>query len=286
MRKFSIQNQYGEKIELQGGSIFFHSPEGLGFANKVEYMESDSFFIATRREPEQVLKSGSLLFKPQGAYQSYFDFVNWLLSAETLTLGYNPSGTQYYMDVDVISIDKGELTTGGALDVPVTFAPISPIYSPLNLNLQIGGGDLGSIKMYNYTYPHQYAATGVSGEIEFTVDAQISSDFSFVIEGPVSEPVITATRLDTNAVIGEIDLSSVSVTAGEVLRFSTVPTSAGATLETSGGAQDLTSYLGLSSNVPTFFQLPANVPVQFALTAESISGVTVDIRVYRYYRSV
>ena len=41
MRKFLLQNEYGEQINLQGGNIFLYAPEGLGFEENVDYMQFD-----------------------------------------------------------------------------------------------------------------------------------------------------------------------------------------------------------------------------------------------------
>ena len=286
MRKFLIQNEYGEKIELQGGSIFLHSPSGLGFQDNIEYMEADGFYIETYREPAQVEKSGTIVFKPTEAYKSYFEFMNWIFAAEKLTLGYNPCGTWYYTDIDITSLDKGELGVGGTLEIPVVFMPTSPIYAPLNLNLTINGDNPQDIKMYTYRYPYRYSASAKSGVLDFTIDAQIASDFSVSIAGPVSAPILTAKRMDTGNTIGRIDLSAVSTTEGETLVFDTRPKRSGARLETTDGSTDLTGYIGINSDAPTFFQFPANVPLELELSATSLIGVTANIRVYRYYRTV
>ena len=263
-----------------------YGPSGLGFEDNIEYMETDGYYIETYREPSQIEKSGTLVFKPTEAYKSYFDFVNWIFAAESLTLGYNPSGTWYYMDVDISSMEKEELGVGGTLEIPTVFMPTSPIYAPLNLNLTISGDDPQDIKLYTYNYPYRYSASAKSGVLDFTIDAQIASDFSVSIAGPVSAPILTAKRMDTGNTIGRIDLSAVSATEGETLVFDTRPKRAGARLETTDGSTDLTGYIGINSDAPTFFQLPANVPLELELSATSLIGVTANIRVYRYYRTV
>ena len=286
MRQFYIQNEYGQKIELQGGSIFMSDPSGFGFADDVQYMESDGFFVETFREEQQLEKTGTLIFKPNEAYANYFSFANWVFAAQSLILAYNPDGNWFYINIDINEMSKSELTTAGLLEIPIVYTPVSPWYSPYSLNLTIDGVNTDNAKLYTYIYPYTYTTSAQAGVLNFTAQAQVPCDFEINIPGPVENPVITVTRLDTNTVIGEIDLSTVSADEGETIRFSNVPTSAGATLLTSSGIQDLTSQLGISTDLPTFFRLPANIPVEFTLTATSLLGVTASLKIYRYYRTV
>lgn len=286
MRQFLIQNQYGEQIQLQGGSFFLWEPEGLGFEYDIDFMGTDGFFIETYREVEQVEKNGTLVFKPGTPYQDYRELMSWILSAEKLTLGYNPDSQWFYADIIVSSVEKSELNVYGLLEVPITFMPLTPWYTPYNLNLTIDGEGVGDVKRYTYNYPYRYSNSARAGVLDFTVQAQMPCAFELEIPGLVQNPVITATRLDTNEVIGVIDLSQVSADIGETIKFSTVPSDVGAFMLTSSGVQDLTSQLGLNASANTFFRIPPNVPVEFALTATSLLGVQAFLRIYRYYMAV
>lgn len=286
MRQFYLQNQYGERLELQGGAVFLWEPDGLGYQDDISYMATDGFFIETSREQGQVQKHGTLVFKRGAPYPVYREVVDWILAAESITLAYAPYGEWYYCDVNVESVEKSELTQFGVLEAPVVFTPLSPWYAPYDLNLVIEGEGSIGIKQYTYTYPYRYSNSAHAGVLEFTISAQIPSDFELTIPGPVQAPMVTATRLDTGEVIGRVDLSTTSAEEGENIIFSTRPMQAGARLVSSTGTTDLTAQLGLTAGVPTFFRLPPNVPVQFAVTATSLVGVNTAIRVYRYYRTV
>ena len=286
MRRFYIQNEYGEKIELQGGSIFLSGPAGLGFFDDVEYMEADGFFIETRRESGQTEKTGTLVFLPTRAYTGYWEFANWIFAAERLTLAYSADGDWYFCDVDITDMEKTELGIGGVLEVPVTFMPLSPWYTPYDLNLTMEGEGLQGIKCYSYTYPYRYSNSARAGVLDFSVTAQMPCDFQLTLPGSVQNPILTATRLDTGEVIGRVDLSSVSAAAGETIVFSTVPREAGAVLKTPQGETDLTAQLGIRAGIPTFFRIPTEIPMEFSLTATSLLRVTAGLRIYRYYRTV
>lgn len=286
MRKFLIKNEYGETLELQGNSFFLYQPDGWGYADNIEYMEADGFFIETFRAPLQVEKTGTLVFKPNEAYRNFQEFANWIFSAQTLTLGYKPINTWYYVDVDLIRMDKGELNVAGLLEIPVVFAPKSPLYATTTLNVQIEQSDASKAKKYGYKYGYRYAASIKAGAIQFTVGAQIPGDFSITIPGAISAPVIVARRMDTNAVIGKVDLSAISIPAGETLFFSTVPKEAGAKTVSGLTTTDVTEYIGLDPQYKTFFKLPPNVPIEFVLEADTLDGVHASIKAYRYFRTV
>lgn len=286
MRRFYIQNEYGEKIEMQGGSVFLSDPAGLGFSDSVEYMAADGFFIETSREAMQIEKTGTLVFLPARAYAEYREFASWVFAAKRLTLAYSADGDWYFCDVDITDMEKAELGPGGVLEVPVTFMPLSPWYSPYDLNLTMEGEGMGGIKSYAYTYPCRYSNSARAGVLDFSVTAQIPCDFQLTLPGAVQNPILTARRLDTGETLGRVDLSSVSAAAGESIVFSTVPREAGALLKTPQGETDLTAQLGIAAGTPAFFRIPPGVPLEFSLTATSLLSVTAGLRVYRYFRTV
>lgn len=287
MRKFLLQNEYGEQKQLQGGNVFLYAPEGLGFEEEIEYMQSNGFFLQTTDAQAQLEKSGTLVFYGNG-YQEYQELMDWILAAQKLTLGYKPLDTWYYQNINVSRVDKSELKlNGNILEVPVVFMPVSPIYTPYDLNITIEGQTAHSNKKYNYMYPYVYSNSGIAGKVNFTITAQIDSDWQVELDGAISAPSITITRNDTNEVIGIVDLTATSAQVGETIVFNTVAGRAGAKLINSDNTEtDLTPYLGLTTSKPTFFRIPANVPCSLQITATSLLGLRARMVVYRYYRTV
>lgn len=287
MRKFLLQNEYSEQKQLQGGNVFLYAPEGWGFAEDIEYMQSGGFFIATSDRHEQVEKTGTLVFYGN-SYQEYQDLMDWILGANKLSLAYKPLNDWYYQNINVRSVEKSELKLNGTvLEVPVVFVPVSPIYAPYNLNLTIEGQQAHSNKKYDYLYPYVYSNSGIAGKLNFTITAQIDSDWQVELDGAISAPSITVTRNDTSEVIGKVDLTATSAQVGETIVFNTVAGRAGAKLIDGNGAEtDLTPYLGLTTGLPTYFRIPANVPCSLQVTATSLLGLRARMVIYRYYRTV
>lgn len=287
MRKFLLQNEYGEQINLQGGNIFLYAPEGLGFEENVDYMQSNGFFLPTSDAQGQVEKYGTLVFYGNG-YKEYQDLMDWVLAAKKLSLAYMPIDTWYYQNVSIKSVEKSELKLNGkVLEVPVVFSPLSPIYAPYDLNLTIEGQEAHSNKKYDYMYPYVYSNSGIAGKLNFTISAQIDSDWQVELDGAISAPAITVTRNDTNEVIGKVDLTATSAQVGETIVFNTVAGRAGAKLiDGNGDETDLTPHLGLDTGLPTYFRIPANVPCSLQITATSLLGLRARMVIYRYYRTV
>lgn len=287
MRKFLLQNEYGEQVNLQGGNVFLYAPEGLGFADDIEYMQANGFFIATSDAQAQVEKYGTLVFYGN-SYQEYQNLMDWILAAQKLMLAYKPLDTWYYQNIRVQSVEKNELKLNGrVLEVPVIFKPLSPVYAPYDLNLTIEGQEAHSNKKYDYLYPYVYSNSGIAGKLNFTISAQIDSDWQVELDGAISAPAITVTRNDTNEVIGKVDLTATSAQVGETIVFNTVAGRAGAKLIAADeSGTDLTPYLGLDTGLPTYFRIPANVPCSLQVTATSLLGLRARMVIYRYYRTV
>jgi len=48
---------------------------------------------------------------------------------------------------------------------------------------------------------------------------------------------------------------------------------------------DIIGQLGLSS-YPSFFRIPPNKNIEFEISATSLTGINVDFKFFKYYRSV
>lgn len=286
MRQFYLQDEYGQKAAFQGGDIFLWEPGGLGFDDAAAYEPSGNYFVRTDYKAVQQPITGTLIFMPGEQYDNYFDFMNWIYAAKELKLAYKPAAQWYFIDVDLTSAEKSEINELNLLEIPVKLLPKTPWYLEQQLKVYINGELSDNVKRYAYAYPYRYSNTNKAGAVSFTLDAQLPSGFYLTIDGAAFNPVITATDESTGDIIGKIDLSAMSVEEGQRLIFSTLPDTAGAFLVTGEGTQDLTPFLGLDSDYPTFFDIPPRVPVEFAISAQTPKGLAATLTVNRYYRTV
>ena len=290
MRQFRISNELGTTVNLQGGTVFLWAPSGLGFANDLDYEETNGYFLKASKSISQIEKSGTLIFKPKNAYAEYQSLMNFLIKAKILTLEYKPYGTDWYScDIDILEVSKGEISQTGVLEIPITFAPISPIYAKSTKNFEFPTAPAKG-QHYTYTYGVSYIDSSQVGVLKIAdsdIDAQMPCDFTLKITKPLTAPIFTAKNLETGNIIGRIDLSAVSVESSQTLIFTTKPTKAGVVIVNSDASTaDITPQLGLSKGVPTFFQLPPNTKLEFKCFAESLENLEVNLEVYKYYRTV
>lgn len=291
MRQFYLINADGQKYNLINDMTraFLWQPSGLGFQYDKDYMESDGFFFEMNSAVSQTAKTGVLVFF-KDPYTQYKAFMDYISSSEGLRLAYSPKGnTWYYVDIDIEYVEKSEIEENGTLQCSISMLPKTPMYLPYELNIDLSG-DLGSsIKQYGglsyaYKYDYTYSNTAVAGEIEFEIPAQMDSGLEITIYGAISSPVMEFYASGTK--IGEIDLSSISVLAGDYVKYSSIPTSAGIYQSVSGVVDDITEQIGLNADYPSFFLLPPNQTIKAVLQADILTGTSASIKVYEYFMSV
>lgn len=291
MRQFYLINADGQKYNLINDMTraFLWQPSGLGFQYDKDYMESDGFFFEMNSAVSQTAKTGVLVFF-KDPYTQYKAFMDYISSSEGLRLAYSPKGnTWYYVDIDIEYVEKSEIEENGTLQCSISMLPKTPMYLPYELNIDLSG-DLGSsIKQYGgvnyaYKYDYTYSNTAVAGEIEFEIPAQMDSGLEITIFGAISSPVMEFYA--SGEKIGEIDLSSISVLAGDYVKYSSIPTSAGIYQSVSGVVDDITEQIGLNADYPSFFLLPPNQTIKAVLQADVLTGTSASIKVYEYFMSV
>lgn len=291
MRQFYLINADGQKYNLINDMTraFLWQPSGLGFQYDKDYMESDGFFFEMNSAVSQTAKTGVLVFF-KDPYTQYKAFMDYISSSEGLRLAYSPKGnTWYYVDIDIEYVEKSEIEENGTLQCAISMLPKTPMYLPYELNIDLSG-DLGSsIKQYGgvsyaYKYDYTYSNTAVAGEIEFEIPAQMDSGLEITIYGAISSPVMEFYA--SGEKIGEIDLSSISVLAGDYVKYSSIPTSAGIYQSVSGVVDDITEQIGLNADYPSFFLLPPNQTIKAVLQADVLTGTSASIKVYEYFMSV
>lgn len=286
MRQFYLVNKDGQRYQLINdfSKAFLWQPSGLGFGIDRDYKESDGFFFEMNKEVSQTAKAGILVFFGPNPYPEYKAFMDYITHSEDLKLAYCPKSNWYYVDIDIESVEKTEIEQDGTLQCSINMLPKTPLYLPYELNIDLSG-DLGtSIKQYDYKYDYVYSNTAVAGEIEFEIPAQMDSGLEITIPGQISSPVMTFYA--NGEIIGQIDLSSISVSLGEYVRYSSIPLTAGIYMYSGGSETDITAQIGLSPSYPTFFLLPPNKTIKAVLQADILTGTTAALKVYEYFYSV
>lgn len=111
MRKFYIQADNGLRFDLQNKSkCFLNAPEGLGFVKDNSYINVGNYFTIDDSKNEQKSIGGSLIFKGDW-YNNYKEFITFIKSYNDYKLVYKYDDNDYYIDIDIIEVEKGD--TGG-----------------------------------------------------------------------------------------------------------------------------------------------------------------------------
>lgn len=207
-------------------------------------------------------------------------------SMKKYTYGYKPDLTVYD---PYLGNSSTPITNGGAEAPTIDGEVISPNagdYVTYGGTLYICDGmNWATVTSDEKDFWYTYSDTAVAGEIVINTDAQLPCGIEVFTENPVSGP--TLTFYDGAKAIGKIDLSAVSVAADEKLLYSGIPTSAGVIKTAADGTEtDITNLLGLDAAVPSFFMIPPKKNITAVLSADSLAGVKIEIRVYRYFASV
>lgn len=306
-RKFYLRNEGGteqREYQLQNTDAFLWQPSGLGFSYGREYAETDGFYLKLNETLAQTPKTGIIVFLGSDPYAEYKAFIDWVTASQKLKLAYSTdNNTYYFMDIDIEYVEKSEIQMDGTLQCSISMLPTSPIYMKDSTKIEIDGELPDNMKIYDYTYAldpeavspytendywYTYSNTSVAGTVTITPQAQLPCCFEIYTDKAVAQPVLTFADEQGNT-FGRIDLSAISFTpqnTGDYLMYSGIPTSAGVTQKVSGATSDITNYLGISPMYPSFFTLPAQRTTTITLSADSLVGVEVEIRVYRYFVSV
>lgn len=246
------------------------------------------FFVPVSDESEPQATVPFTLTFTKTPYVTYKNLVDWLAAAGTITIVYDPTGVQeYYRDVTINFLQKGELTKVGWLEVPCSFLCNTPWYlpSPTSLNLEAVGID--ESKRYDYVYDEnlRYGADS-SASLSTTISGTGHIPGSLVLKffGAITNPRVRLTGDVSGKTYGVCSVSAV-ISAHDVLEFSTRYENAYVKRISPEGAEtDLLDALDLSTQ--PFFHIPVDEPCTLTIEADASFTGLADMLIYYYYRSV
>lgn len=288
MRKFYLQNNFGERLSLvEAGVLWLNHPDGLGMTMDKSYASVlPGFFLETRSDEAQDPITGTLVFRQKNTYEAFIKVADWIFRAQALTLIYCPYGTnEYKRDINIDHIGKSEKTLSSFLECPVIFTPLTPWYDQFShvFTFSLENSDL--FKRYPYRYEYRYAGSFKPGSVDFTIGGHYPGSVVIEATGPVVTPVFTLKATFDDTVYGKVDLNSLNVDSGDKLVFSSRVNDPGVWIERGDGTvEDMVDSLELYADVETFFRVPTNTPVTAILEVDGVVPTSVLLRVMQYYR--
>lgn len=189
MRKFYIYCD-NATFSLNGeDGLWLLTPSGMGATMATTYASiTDGFFSCTENKAKQGTIAGELAWV-SNAYSGYKSLVDAMLSSDSLTIGYNPNGTEYKADVKLNYITKGESYGGKILRAPISFIMLTPWYTTETITAT------GT------------ATIAAGGQLVTSVRVQTTTD--------LTNPVLTMTDADGEFQRLELTLTTASGTALE-----------------------------------------------------------------------
>ncbi len=287
MRKFYLVDGAGRERSLQSDVEFLWEPVGLGFAENRQYAQVEyGFFVESSKDLTQPEIMGTIVFRAgaQDPYKTYHEFVDWVQGARDLQLKYVPYiGRELYMDVNLDGLERTEKTLSGTLECSVAFRGTSPYHKKNPLTFLFKTKPTENPLRFAFQFPFRFSDSGAGDAQVFTPQGHFPAAMELTINGPVSN-INFKCEDAAGAVIGILDLSGVSVTAGDHIYYSSRPNADGVWKVSGNVKTDLVE--SLNENVANFFTLPVGREVRATLTADTTAGTQIAhvLQVHEYFK--
>lgn len=288
MRMFYIQKETGDRIGLNNETgIFLSEPSGLGLDFGDDFADiGEGFFRMISKVHTQKVVQCKLNFVAN-SYQRYNDFINWCMRANKLYLIYKPLNVEYYIRVEIKSMEKGEINKYGYLEVPTSFLYLSPWYTPTPLNLSFIGIDDNAFRIGVSKLDGPAVLVGTTAEkysVEINPSGHLPAAFYLEYHGIAENPQITLTGLVSGTVYGNCKLDH-QFTSNTGFKLSTAyEDSYIYKILANGSEQDLLNDVDLT--LEPFFKMPITEPCILKLDDDGALHGELSAKIYYYYRSV
>lgn len=290
IRKLYFQNAAGERYGLNGeNGVYASGLSGFGFTLSPSYADlSRGFFVPVSDEAEPQNPIAFTLTFTRNPYHSYETLVDWLAAAGTLTIVYDPTGSQEYCrDVAVNFIQKTELTAVGWLEIPCSFLCNTPWYLPVPTELSMEASGTDESKRYSYTYAEDLRyGSDSSATLSCTIAGagHVPGSLDLIYSGAITNPKIRLTGNVSGKTYGVCSVETV-LSESDVLKLSTrYENSFVKRISADGIETDLLDALVLSTT--PFFHIPVDEPCTISVEADSAFTGRAELLIYYYYRSV
>lgn len=279
MRKIYIENEYGNRINLQDidNGIILTQISGLGTESTSSYTLLGDTYIRNQATDNQKEISGTLITIAPNAYQKFHDTADFLIKAKKLYLIYIPYGnTEYRRDVDLIAIDKGE-RNGATLECQVRFACRSLFYT--NTSMRYTVSSITGQFVFPFTWPVVFNDnTNQTADVEN--NGHVEAQFKVRLNGPLVDPIISLYKDGIEVSKCAIDYT---IYEGDYIEYSNIDGDLYIKAVSDGTETNLINNISIKND--NFFKIPVG---KCSIKISANTGITNDIivDVYKYYKVV
>ena len=288
MRKFYIQKETGERIGLNNETgIFLTEPTGLGLNFGDNFADiGEGFFRMIAKKYNQNAITCKINFI-NDSYATYNHFVTWCMLAKSLYLVYQPENIEYYIRIEIESLEKGEINKYGYLECSASFIYLSPWYLPSPLNISFIGLDNTAFRWDNSRFDGTdilASSTADSYSAQIDSDGHLPGAFYIEYLGAAVNPIVLLTGIESDIVYGKCKITG-NFAANTGFKLSTkYEDSYVRKILSDGTEQDILSSVDLSFE--PFFKMPLNEPCILQLVDDGALHGDLTAKIYYYYRSV
>ena len=290
IRKLYLKNAVGQRRSLNGeDGIYATRLSGFGFSLSPSFGDLGSGFFPVTSEKNDLRNNVAFsLVLTKTPYVAHQSLIDWISAAGTLTIVYNPTGTQEYSrDVIVNYIQKGELNAVGWLELFCSFVCVTPWYKPTPVSLSaVGSGKDERVRYpYRYTDDLRYGSDSTASVSAFiAAGGHVPGALRMSFRGAVTSPRIRLYSNATGKTYGACKIDTV-LTDQDTLEFSTVyEDSYIRKVSADGMVTDLIDSVDLNSD--PFFHIPVDDRCTLAVESDAPFAGRANLLIYSYYRSV
>ena len=282
MSKFYLENEYGNRIDLQNDDLYCIATDtsGWGVDKDSNYIAIGDQFVRNYLKTKQNEFSMVLNFTQPGAFEKLQMVGNFLLKASKLYLIYVPdlkTGGEYRRDVEVGSFMK---TNGvdGLLRYTLKLNAKSLFYNQHQSKFYVDRTD-GEFR-FNFTWPVRFNDYA-NREMILTNNGHVDAGFSFEIYGYSNNPKVSL--FQNNQLVKEIKIN-VELQEGEKVEYCSLDGNLYVNkVDINGNKMNLYNTFDLNDEI--FFKVPAG-DVQVKFTSDSGTMNQIYFTLFKFYEVV
>lgn len=192
VREFYLENEFGIRWNLNylnNGFLVF--PKGLGYNRDASYVAIGNSFIRNYMREEQQQITATIIFGTTAPYRICSKFLNYANSAEQLKLLYVTDAGEYYRNVDLVEIEKTEITKEGVLECPVVFICRGLFYSNQVERFVISRSD-GEVR-WDFAWPARFNDYG-SRKVTVDNTGHVPAGLQLELYGYCENPTVIVSK--------------------------------------------------------------------------------------------
>lgn len=282
MSKFYLENEYGNRIDLQNDDLYCIATDtsGWGVDKDSNYIAIGDQFVRNYLKTKQNAFSMVLNFTQPGAFEKLQTVGNFLLKSTKLYLIYVPdlkAGGEYRRDVEVGSFLKTD-GVDGLLRYTLKLNAKSLFYDKHQTKFYVDRTD-GEFR-FDFRWDFRFNDYG-NREMILTNNGHVDAGFSFEIYGYSNVPKVSL--FQNNQLIKEIKIN-VELQEGEKVEYCSLDGNLYVNkVDTNGNKTSLYNMFDLNDDI--FFKVPAG-DVQVKFTADSGTMNQIYFTLFKFYEVV